>query len=238
MRYFLHHNARPGGRRAAWRAAPATRTMQPIVRTCARSRRQQKAKRPKIEKLIQQSIKKKRMRQEAAPAPEVQQCRPQLNEGAAKPNPNVGTKRRMSEMCQKLAPLMRRVSDVPTELSEREVGGRAKAPPSRQRLGIALNAVTRSRCENESTQHADQTARRTNRSEKASLYENDKQEVNVPEKAKVAAPKRRGPILSKKLICQSPPKSAKASNRAEGCDRSRSEKARRNQAAKTVKGEA
>ena len=148
---------------------------------------------------MQHSIKKKRMRQEAAPAPEVQQCRPQLNEGAAKPNPNVGTKRRMTELCQKLAPLMRRVSEVPTELSEREVGGRAKAPPSRQRLGIALNAVTRGRCENVSAQHADQKARRTNRSEKASLYENAKQEVNVPEEAKVAALKRRGPILNGSL---------------------------------------
>ena len=131
-------------------------------------------------KAIQQSIKKKRMRQEAAPAPEVQRSRPQLNEGAAKPNPNVGTERRDSEMCQKLALLMRRVPDVPTELSGREVGGRAKAPPSRQRLGIALNAVTRSRCENVSTQQADQTARRTNGSKKASLYELAKQKDNMP----------------------------------------------------------
>ena len=43
------------------------------------------------------------MHQEAAPAPEAQQCRQQLNGGAAKPNPNVGTKRRMSELCRKLA---------------------------------------------------------------------------------------------------------------------------------------
>ena len=144
---------------------------------------------------IQQSIKKKRKRQEAAPAPEVQQCRPQLNEGAAKPNPNVGTKRRKSELCQKLALLMRRVPDVPTELSEREVGGRAKAPPSRQRLGIALNAETRCRCENVSAQHTDQTARRTNGSNLASLYRSSKQRFNMQEIAKVAASERREPTI-------------------------------------------
>ena len=43
------------------------------------------------------------MHQEAAPAPEAQQCRQQLKEEAAKPNPNVGTKRGMSELCRKLA---------------------------------------------------------------------------------------------------------------------------------------